>query len=175
IEGKGNLPEKRTLSTKPNKEKLIDPSFENIIDLVKQLKLSQDKELGEISEMNLQNIIKSPNDRSFPVINRPALYVREEYKDIYHLLINNSSTGSCHKFIVTGTSGVVRNSIALIKVELMLEVHMTSQIASDLVKHDCENFKACYSDKIEFVENHLEIIKQKESQKDLVNIYQFNT
>ncbi|CAJ0758406.1 17087_t:CDS:2 [Entrophospora sp. SA101] len=135
IEGKGNLPEKRTLSTKPNKEKLIDPSFENIIDLVKQLKLSQDKELGEISEMNLQNIIKSPNDRSFPVINRPALYVREEYKDIYHLLINNSSTGSCHKFIVTGTSGVVRNSIALIKVELMLEVHMTSQIASDLVKH----------------------------------------
>ncbi|CAJ0911418.1 11016_t:CDS:2 [Entrophospora sp. SA101] len=85
--------------------------------------------------MNLQNIIKSPNDRSFPVINRPALYVREEYKDIYHLLINNSSTGSCHKFIVTGTSGVVRNSIALIKVELMLEVHMTSQIASDLVKH----------------------------------------
>ncbi|CAJ0749098.1 3804_t:CDS:2 [Entrophospora sp. SA101] len=29
---------------------------------------------------------------------------------------------------------------------------------------DHENFKACYSDKIEFVENHLEIVKQKESQ-----------
>ncbi|CAJ0844293.1 2557_t:CDS:2 [Entrophospora sp. SA101] len=37
---------------------------------------------------------------------------------------------------------------------------------------DHENFKTCYSNKIEFVENHLEIIKQKELQNrsnDLLN------
>jgi len=64
------------------------------------------EELEGTSEMNLQNIIESPNNIPLPVINRPALYVREEYKDIYHLLINNSLTGSHHKLVVTGTSGV---------------------------------------------------------------------
>ena len=51
-----------------------------------------------------------------------------------------------------------------------------SNTVKSIGKHllDCENFKTCYPDKIEFVENHLEIIKRKIDQKDLVNIYQFN-
>ncbi|CAG8631314.1 442_t:CDS:2, partial [Cetraspora pellucida] len=50
-------------------------------------------------------IIKS-NDGPFPIINKSSLYVRNEYKDIYHLLIYNSLLITRHKFIITGTSGI---------------------------------------------------------------------
>ncbi|CAJ0856566.1 40_t:CDS:2 [Entrophospora sp. SA101] len=39
---------------------------------------------------------------------------------------------------------------------------------------DHENFKTCYSNKIEFVENHLEIIKQKELQNRSNDLTAFN-
>ena len=56
------------------------------------------------------------------------------------------------------------------KTEVQISNTMKS-IGKHLLEH--EKFKTCYSDKIEFVENHLGIIKQKELQNrsnDLVNI-----
>ncbi|CAG8836112.1 5500_t:CDS:2, partial [Gigaspora margarita] len=49
------------------------------------------------------NIIKSVNNCSFPIL---PIYTREEYEEIYNLLIKNSSAITRHKFIVTGTSGI---------------------------------------------------------------------
>ena len=57
-------------------------------------------------EDNLRKIIRHPQNKSLAVIGKPAIYVRESYEDLYHLMINRASEGSDHKFLVTGTSGI---------------------------------------------------------------------
>jgi len=57
-------------------------------------------------EVNPYNIIKHPQDKSLAVIKKPTIYVRESYKDLYYLMIDQASESSNHKFLIIDTSSI---------------------------------------------------------------------
>ena len=82
---------------------LSEETFSNICDIVRHLRTSEKK--ADIKD-NIPNIIKHPQGKPFAVIGKPAIYVRDSYEDLYHLITDQASKGSDHKFLVTGTSGI---------------------------------------------------------------------
>ncbi|CAG8587670.1 1356_t:CDS:2, partial [Funneliformis mosseae] len=134
-------------SRKSKKEKTIEAEFSNICDLVKYLQNSKKEVITSISisisienalkeiiikedEVNLCNIIKYSLDKSFAVTKKPAIYVRESYKNLYYLMINQASKGSDHKFLVTSTSVESDSSAVVQKLESEVESPVTDDSKS---------------------------------------------
>ncbi|RIA94571.1 hypothetical protein C1645_551497 [Glomus cerebriforme] len=98
---------------------IADPTFSNICELVsyliesdntkeiEKIEISSSTEIEEEKSENYKGkIFKHPQDKPLAVIGKPALYVRESYEEIYHMLIHQASSGDIdHKFLITGTAG----------------------------------------------------------------------
>ncbi|CAI2187451.1 8276_t:CDS:2, partial [Funneliformis geosporum] len=77
--------------------------FSNICDLVNHLRNSKKEVIASTSgSTNIEDVIEEMIIKE----EEPALYVRKSYEDLYHLMINQASKSSDHKFLVTGISGI---------------------------------------------------------------------
>ncbi|RHZ76166.1 hypothetical protein Glove_202g84 [Diversispora epigaea] len=89
------------------KQKLGNPLFTNILevilDLRKTLPESLRKEEQEESTSIDTNLIQHPCKKPLAVIKEHVLYVRKSYRDLYHIITNENCDP---KHLVSGTSGV---------------------------------------------------------------------
>ncbi|RIB06214.1 hypothetical protein C2G38_2046960 [Gigaspora rosea] len=66
-------------------------------------------EIEQSTSTNTQYFIQHPDRRSLAIIDMPALYMRQSYKDLYRMIITMKNS----KFLITGTSGVGKSCFLL--------------------------------------------------------------
>ncbi|CAG8618192.1 2418_t:CDS:2 [Cetraspora pellucida] len=115
---------KKSVSDQPvagrptKKQKLGNPLFTNILDVVLNLRktlpeslrddietMSEEQEIEQ--EELTSNLIQHPSRKPLAVIKEPVLYVRESYRDLYHIVTNENDEDCDPRFLISGTSGVV--------------------------------------------------------------------
>ncbi|CAI2180472.1 4112_t:CDS:2 [Funneliformis geosporum] len=149
-------------SRESKKGKTIEAEFSNICDLVKHLRNSKKEVIASTSgstsiedaieeiiikeeEVNPCNIIKHPQEKPLAVIKKPAIYVRESYEELYHLMIDQASKSSDHKFLVTGTSGIGKSCFLIyFLIQLLCESENPTIIFQPVQSEDFYCFEDLY-------------------------------
>ncbi|CAB4385786.1 unnamed protein product [Rhizophagus irregularis] len=124
----------------PKHRKFIESTFKNIFDLVKNIRNSSTPILDK------QCFIKHPQDKILAVIEKPTMYVRESFVDLYHILTNKTSKGSGHKFIITGTAGIGKSCFLIyMLIRLLCEPKNVTVIFQAYQSEDFYYFR-CFGD-----------------------------
>ncbi|RHZ82131.1 hypothetical protein Glove_114g202 [Diversispora epigaea] len=101
-----------------SKQKLGNPLYTNILEVVLNLRKTLPESLRDnietmLGEQEIEqeeltsidaNLIQHPGRKPLAIIKKHVLYVRESYKDLYHIVTNENCDP---RFLISGTSGVV--------------------------------------------------------------------
>ncbi|GBC06270.1 hypothetical protein RclHR1_06720006 [Rhizophagus clarus] len=86
-----------------------EEGFNNIVELIKALQADKEAVKTILSEERSPEhhiVINHFLSKPLALIEKPTIFVRKPYEDLYRLIINKTSKGSKHKFLVSGTSGI---------------------------------------------------------------------
>ncbi|CAG8611666.1 10636_t:CDS:2 [Ambispora gerdemannii] len=131
-----------------------DPLFTNILDVVLNLRktlpeslrddietMSEEQEIEQ--EELTSNLIQHPNRKPLAVIKEPVLYVRESYRDLYHIVTNENDEDCDLKFLITGTSGVGKSCFLIY---LLIRLLCNKTDATVIFKPASGNLLYCFKD-----------------------------